>query len=410
MKNDASHEALKDLTALLKRCRFWFETFRRVFRISKVCRETTSERCPQPEQRNCSANWSCLLLARWSATRYVTSIFGCFKFSATPVSQSKASIFQWKQRCKGCKSSSTQQGVLVYLVSVTTPVKSCRLSSTPSRCLRLNVEVFQSIQIHRGPIRWHCGNDMQPASNEENDDFLHVFLVLIRRRRRRMVRCFKGFQGCRNLWPDNHANNAWDHFDFHETQQFHKKIQRFKSAFYTPGRDSETFLFFRLATKLREELEFLEEKHPLKSIFGSKILKKIRLFWRVSLSKLRRVRRGQRGLMVKRATKIVERVVFFPEKTSQVLFFKNFEHLYCNKKVALRLSFFSTCEKIERRTNPPLEEKPRIKSKEFLSNFRGNFQGMEISNGEFHCCSRAAVASIWEKSLACEGKWRNPRH
>ena len=54
------------------------------------------------------------------------------------------------------------------------------------------------------------------------------------------------------------------------------------------------------------------------------------------------------GLMVKRAKKIVECVVFLSEKTSQILFFKNFEHLYCNKK-CIRLSFFSTCEKIERR-------------------------------------------------------------
>lgn len=372
----------------------------------------TSERCPQPEQRNCSANWSCLLLARWSATRYVTSIFGRFKFSATPVSQSKASIFQWRQRCKGGKSRSTQQGVLVYSVSEELLWNHAGSVDKTSRCLRLNVGSLQSTSIHcpAGDIvEMTCKKD-HPYQMKRMMTFSMFSLCFFRRRRRRMLRCFKGFQGCRNLWPQHTAKRGWDHFDFHETQQFHKKIQRFKSAFVQTGSDSETFIFFCVATKLREELEFLKEKHPLKSMFWSKILKKIRLFWRVSLSKVRRVRRGQRGLMVKRATKIVKRVVFFPEKTSQMLFFKNFEHLYCNKKVALRLSFFSTCEKIERRTNPPLEEKPRIESKEFLSNFRRNFQGMEISNCEFHCCSRAAVASIWEKSLACEGKWRNPRH
>ncbi len=62
--NDASHEALNDLTAFLKGCRFCFETFSRVFRISKVCREMKSQKCLQPEQINLSANSNCLLLSR----------------------------------------------------------------------------------------------------------------------------------------------------------------------------------------------------------------------------------------------------------------------------------------------------------------------------------------------------------
>ena len=325
MKNDASHEALKDLTALLKRCRFGSKLLEGYSEYPKC--EMTSERCPQPEQRNCSANWSCLLLARWSATRYVTSIFGRFKFSATPVSQSKASIFQWRQRCKGGKSRSTQQGVLVYSVSEELLWNHAGSVDKTSRCLRLNVGSLQSTSIHcpSGDIVEMTCKKEHPYQMKRMMTFSMFSLCFFRRRRRRMLRCFKGFQGCRNLWPQHTAKRGWDHFDFHETQQFHKKIQRFKSAFVQTGSDSETFIFFCVATKLREELEFLKEKHPLKSMFWSKILKKIRLFWRVSLSKVRRVRRGQRGLMVKRATKIVKRVVFFPEKTSQMLFFKNFE-------------------------------------------------------------------------------------
>lgn len=113
-------------------------------------------------------------------------------------------------------------------------------------------------------IRWHCGNDMQPTSisNEENDDLPQVFLVLIRRRRRRMVRWFKGWRvvGKRPFTREPLMRSLW----FSRTQQFHEKIQRFKSAM-KPG----AILRPSLSWQKTRRVGVLERTTPLKSIFGT---------------------------------------------------------------------------------------------------------------------------------------------
>ena len=65
----------------------------------------------------------------------------------------------WKQRCKGCKTSSTQQGVLVYLV-LEELLWNHAGSVLTSRCLRLNVEVAVSRSMgHQVTLwKWHATN------------------------------------------------------------------------------------------------------------------------------------------------------------------------------------------------------------------------------------------------------------
>ena len=237
----------------------------------------TSERCPQPEQRNCSANWSCLLLARWSATRYVTSIFGRFKFSATPVSQSKASIFQWRQRCKGGKSRSTQQGVLVYSVSEELLWNHAGSVDKTSRCLRLNVGSLQSTSIHcpSGDIVEMTCKKEHPYQMKRMMTFSMFSLCFFRRRRRRMLRCFKGFQGCRNLWPRSVDEIT---LIFTKLSSFTKRSNDLRVLLYKPGAILRPSFSFAWQQNSARSWSFWRKNIPWNRCFGAKSWKKYDFF------------------------------------------------------------------------------------------------------------------------------------